>query len=249
MTESTFTERRTALITGASRGIGRVLAEALGRQGYDLILTARTAESLSPVLHGLRDAQVSCRGIELPLDRPSDLRPALSRLVDGIARLDILVLNAADGGIRVPMAEYPEDIWRTVFETNVHATQAILRALHPLLLAAPAARVLFMTTGVARRWKPHTGAYAASKAAMDAMAQIYALEVADTPIRSNSLNPGPTRTGMRAAAFPNEDPLSVKPVETLLPLLRHLLSETEAPHGQIIDADEHPLVLAGPASC
>lgn len=246
MTENAPTKRRTALITGASRGIGRVLAEALGRQGCDVILTARTAESLAPALHSLQDAKVSCMGVELPLDRPSDLKHALSGLVDAISRLDILVLNAADGGIRVPMVEYPEDIWRTVFETNVHATQTILRALHPLLLAAPAARVLFMTTGVARRWKVHTGAYAASKAAMDAIAQIYALEVAGTPIRSNSLNPGPTRTEMRAAAFPNEDPLFVKPVETLLPLLLHLLSETQAPHGQIIDADGHPLVLPGP---
>jgi NAD(P)-dependent dehydrogenase (short-subunit alcohol dehydrogenase family) len=125
----------------------------------------------------------------------------------------------------------------------VHATRRLLAGLHPLLARAPAGRVLFMSTGVARNWKADTGAYAASKAAADAIAQIYAVEQAGGTIRSNIVNPGPTRTRMRAQAYPQEDPAKLKPAETLLPLLRWLLSEA-APHGELIDAESHPLVQA-----
>ena len=102
------------------------------------------------------------------------------------------------------MTDYPPDTWRKVFEANVHATQRLLAGLHPMLVNAAAGRVLFMSTGVARNRKAMTGAYAASKAAADAIGGIYAVEHAGSTIRSNILNPGPTRTAMRAAAFPPE---------------------------------------------
>lgn len=238
---------RRALVTGASRGIGRILARKLAEDGCELILTGSNAARLNATVEEFRSHGWRCDGLVLPLEDPVALAAGLAQLTGGVDRLDRLVLNAAVGGVRVPMVVYPDDTWRTVFEANVHANRTILAALQPLLLAAPAARILFMTTGVARRWKANTGAYAASKAALDAIAQIYALEVSGTTIRSNSVNPGPTRTEMRAAAFPTEDPRQVKPPETLVPLLMHLLSDA-APHGQLIDADDHPLVHAAVAA-
>lgn len=238
---------RRALITGASRGIGHLLARTLAEEGCDLIVTGSDAGRLDATVEDFRRHGWRCDGQVLPLEDPAALAAGLARLVRDVDRLDMLVLNAAVGGVRVPMVEYPDATWRMVFEANVHANRTILATLQPLLLAAPAARIVFMTTGVARRWKANTGAYAASKAAMDALAQIYAVEMAATAIRSNIVNPGPTRTEMRAAAFPTEDPAQVKPPETLLPLLLHLLSDA-APHGQLIDADEHPLVRAAVAA-
>ncbi len=232
---------RRALVTGSTSGIGRVLAEALAADGCEVVLTATDATRVDAAAQAFRAKGWRASGIELRLESPESVEAALAELTSRFDRLDILVLNAALGGVRVPMTEYPQDVWRTVFEANVHATRHLLAGLHPLLARAAAARVLFMSTGVARNWKASTGAYAASKAAADAIAQVYAVEQRGGTIRSNIVNPGPTRTRMRAQAYPQEDPANLKPPETLLPLLLWLLS-AEAPHGELIDAEAHPLV-------
>ena len=232
---------RRALVTGSTSGIGRVLAEALAADGCEVMLTATDASRADAAAQELCNRGWPAVGIELRLESPASVEAALRAIGERFDTLDVLVLNAALGGVRVAIAEYPQHLWRTVFEANVHATRRLLAGLHPLLARAGAGRVLFMSTGVARNWKANTGAYAASKAAADAIAQIYAVEQAGSAIRSNIVNPGPTRTRMRAQAYPQEDPANLKPPETLLPLLRWLLSE-EAPHGELIDAEGHALV-------
>jgi NAD(P)-dependent dehydrogenase (short-subunit alcohol dehydrogenase family) len=234
---------RRAIVTGSTSGIGRVLAEALAADGCEVILTATDTSRVDEAVRAFRARGWQASGLELRLESPESVDAALQEIARRFDALDMLVLNAAVGGIRVPMTEYPHDLWCTVFEANVHAPRRLLAGLHPLLARAPAGRVLFMSTGVARNWKANTGAYAASKAAADAIAQIYAVEQGGGSIRSNIVNPGPTRTRMRAQAFPQEDPANLKPPETLLPLLRWLLSE-DAPHGELIDAEAHPLVRA-----
>src|SRR5690606_22462718 len=199
--------------------------------GCEVMLIATDAGRADAAARELRSRGWRASGIELRLESPASVEAAIREIGRRFDTLDMLVLNAALGGIRVPVTEYPHELWRTVFEANVNATQRLLAGLHPMLAQAPAGRVLFMSTGVARNWKPHTGAYAASKAAADALAQVYAAEQGDGTIRSNIVNPGPTRTRMRAQAYPQEDPANLKPAETLLPLLRWLLSE-EAPHGE-----------------
>jgi NAD(P)-dependent dehydrogenase (short-subunit alcohol dehydrogenase family) len=237
-------DHRRVLITGSTAGIGRVLAEALADDGCEVILTATDESHVEAAVDEFRSRGFRAHGLVLRLELPESVEAALRRYIDRFDALDMLVLNAAMGGVRVPMTDYPPDIWRAVFEANVHATQRLLAGLHPMLEKAAAGRVLFMSSGVARNRKAMTGAYAASKAAADAIGGIYAVEQAGSTIRSNILNPGPTRTGMRAAAFPHEDPANLKPPETLLPLLRLLLSVDGAPHGQLIDAESHPLVQA-----
>ncbi len=234
---------RRALVTGSTSGIGGVLAEALAADGCEVILTATDASRVDATVQEFRAKGWQASGIELRLEAPASVEAALRTLADRFDTLDMLVLNAALGGVRVPMTEYPQDLWRAVFEANVHATRRLLAGLQPMLAKAAAGRVLFMSTGVARNWKANTGAYAASKAAADAIAQIYAVEQAGGSIRSNIVNPGPTRTRMRAQAYPKENPANLKTPETLLPFLRWLLSE-EAPHGELIDAEAHSLVRA-----
>ena len=237
-------DHRRVLITGSTTGIGRVLAESLADDGCEVILTATQASRVESAVEELRSRGRRAHGLVLRLESSTSVEVALHEFTERFRGLDMLVLNAAMGGVRVRMTDYPQDLWRAVFEANVHATQRLLAGLHPMLMQATAGRVLFMSSGVARNRKAATGAYAASKAAADAVAEIYAVEQTGSTIRSNIVNPGPTRTRLRAAAFPHEEPSNLKPPETLLPLLRLLLSVEDAPHGLLIDAESHPLVQA-----
>ncbi len=231
-------EGRTALITGASRGIGAVVAKAFAREGAHCILTARNAAGLERVAADIRAAGGEARTFVLDLEDNAAIRGAIDALKASTARLDVFVANAALGGVRLPLVDYPLDAWMRLFQVNVHAYLLLLAGLHPLLAKSDAGRVVIVSTGVSRIPKATTGAYAVSKAALEAMAGIYAVEAAGTPIRINMMNPGPTRTEMRAEAFPKEDPLTVKPPEALLPLFFELASPACTRQGEWIAADK-----------
>ncbi|MFA7680700.1 MAG: SDR family NAD(P)-dependent oxidoreductase [Pigmentiphaga sp.] len=229
---------RTVLVTGASRGIGRVVARHLASQSVHCLLLARNAGALEDLSREIREAGGRADVIQCDLARlenPEALTALLSRHT---TRLDGVLLNAALGGPRLPLTDYPTDLWRQVFQVNVHATQLLLAAVHPFLLESPAGRVVFVSTGVAQNWKANTGAYAASKAAVEAIAGIYAQETADTTIRSNILSPGATRTEMRAEAYPDEDPGLLKTPASIAPLFAELLSTDCLLHGALVKADQ-----------
>ena len=152
--------------------------------------------------------------------------------------LDIFVANAALGGPRLPLVQYPLDVWTRLFQVNVHANLVLLAGLDPLLRKSDAGRVIFVTTTATRRYLANTGAYVASKAALEVMARVYALEIAGTPIRINMVTPGPTRTDMRAEAYPNEDPMTLKPPEKLVPLFLELASPSCLRQAEYIRADD-----------
>ncbi|CAN5512433.1 SDR family NAD(P)-dependent oxidoreductase [soil metagenome] len=228
---------RTALITGASRGLGLVVAQRLAADGLRCILLARDGDALDAAVGSLKASGADACAMRLDLEQAGDPRELANAVRAVTDRLDVLVLNAALGGIRVPLPDYPHDLWRQLFQVNVHAVHALLSATHPMLRESPAGRVVFVSTGVARRWKATTGAYGASKAAMEAIAGIYAVETADTSIRVNTINPGPTRTAMRASAFPDEDPSVLKTPEDIVPLFVDLSSPDCAIHGETINAD------------
>ena len=198
-------EGRVALITGATRGIGRAIALRYAAEGAHIIALARNSDQLEKL-----DDEIEAVGGTATLV-PMDLKDWAA--IDGLAaplaqrwgKLDILVGNAGLLGTIAPMPHFQPDTWEDVFKVNVHANWRLIRALDPLLRASDAGRVLFVTSGVTRRAAPHWGVYAASKAALESMAVNYAAEVQQSNVRVNMINPGATRTEMRKAAFPGED--------------------------------------------
>jgi len=220
---------RTALITGANRGIGRAIAQAYAREGAKCILAGRNKAELEKLAREIGDASV----LTLDLDKPDSIRAATK----SVAKLDILVANAAVLGARKPIAEYPFDAWVDTFQANVHANLLLIQGLDAVLRKSDAGRIVILTTGVARTPKAGSGSYAISKAALEAMAAVYAQEVAATPIRVNMVNPGPTRTQMRAQVMPKEDPLTLKTPEDIAPLFVELASPACTQQTEWISAD------------
>lgn len=226
---------RTALVTGANRGIGFAIAEAYVREGARCILSGRNPAAVRDAAARLAGGEVI--PLDLDLERPASIAAAVDA-VAALGRLDIFVANGALLGARAPMLQYPLDGWRQVFQANVHANLQLIQGLDPLLRASDAGRVIFVTSGAARRLRPGGGSYAVSKAALDALAGIYAREVASTRIRVNSVAPEPTRTEMRARVAPDEDPLTLKTPQDIAPLFVELALPDCAHHGERIDANE-----------
>lgn len=227
---------RIALVTGASRGIGAALARAFAAAGAHVILTARTVGGLEEVDDDIRAAGGTASLVEM------DLRdgPAIDRLGARIherwSRLDILVANAGILGTLTPLPHQDPDEWDEVVAVNLTANLRLIRSLDPLLRMSDAPRAIFVSSGAARICRPYWGAYAVTKAALDAMVRVYAAENERSALRINIVNPGATRTGMRAAAFPGEDPMSLKTPDALVPLFLELASPASTRHGELIDA-------------
>ena len=206
---------RIALVTGASRGIGRALALELARSGAHVVALARTQGALEEL-----DDEIRALGGEATLV-PCDIADfdALDRLGAALferwGRLDVLVGNAGVLGPLSPLAHVDVKDWTRVMAVNVTANWRLIRSLDPLLRASEAGRVVFITSGAAHRtaMKPYWGPYAVSKAALEALARTYAAEVAGAGVTVMLANPGPLRTRMRAQAMPGEDPTTLRTPE------------------------------------
>lgn len=214
-----------ALVTGASRGIGAATALALGKAGAHVILTARTAGGLEEVEDAIFNAGGSAT--IAPLDLTEN--ESVSRLAEAIGErwqgLDMLVLNAAALGTLSTVAATDFKEFAKVLTLNVTAQAAILAAFDPMLRKAAGARVLGVTSSVGRDPRAYWGTYGASKAAFDNFLRSYGEEVRHLGgIRVGLLDPGATRTRMRARAFPGEDPQTVKPPEVVADRIAALLA-------------------------
>ena len=207
-------EGRIALVTGASRGIGRAAAIALAGAGAHVILVARTVGGLEET-----DDEIQKIGGTATLV-PMNLRDfdAIDRLGASIherwGRLDALFGNAGQLGVLTPITHMEPKTWAEVMDVNLTANWRLIRSLDPLLKASDAGRALFVTSGAARKHIAYWGAYALSKSALEILALTYAVECEGTKVKVNLINPGPMRTLMRAKAMPVEDPAYlVKPDE------------------------------------
>jgi NAD(P)-dependent dehydrogenase (short-subunit alcohol dehydrogenase family) len=215
-----------ALVTGASRGIGYAIALGLAQAGAHVIASARTQGGLEE----LDDAILAATGERVTLV-PLNITDgaAVDRLGAAIyerwGKLDILVSNAGDLGLLTPMAHLDPKVWDRSLAVNMTATYRLVRSMDPLLRRAEAARAIFLTTGVAAAPKAFWGAYAATKAGMEAIVRTYADETDNTPIRCILLSPGPMRTRMRMQAFPGEDPADLTPPEAIVPLVLELVTK------------------------
>ena len=244
-------DQRTALVTGASRGIGRAVALELARQGAHVIAMARTQGALEEL-----DDAIRGEGGEATLV-PCDITDfeAIDRLGAALhgrwGRLDVLVGNAGVLGPITPLAHVDPKQWDEVIAVNVTANYRLLRSLDPLLRASDAGRVVFLSSGVAQRaeQKPYWGPYAISKGALDLMMRTYAAETATTSaVKVMSVNPGALRTRMRAKAMPGEDPQTLKTPEEVAPKVVELCGPGWAETGAIYDfPTDKVLRFAAPA--
>ena len=254
MTENCFPAERIALVTGASRGIGRAAARALAAAGVHVIALARTQgalEELDDEIRALRPGEAAPATLA-----PCDLKDfeALDRLGEAIfrrwGRLDILVGNAGLLGPITPLHHCDPKTWDDVIAVNVTANWRLIRALDPLLRVSDAGRAVFITSAAASRaqLKAYWGPYAVSKAALDALARTYAAETRNTSkIKVMLVNPGPLRTKMRASAMPGEDPLTLPAPDALAPKLVALASPEWGETGRLYDfPTDRVLDFAGP---
>ena len=200
---------RVAIVTGASRGVGRAIVEELAREGAHVVAVARGTVLLDELTARIGSA---CIPFACDLTSSEDVQKLARFVQDKWNRLDILIGNAAIMGPRTFVSALDEDGWTQVFDTNVTANWRLVHSFDRLLRAGPAGRVIFMTSGSGSRAKmaPGRGAYAISKAALDALARTYASETIDSAVRVMLANPGPLRTSLRASVAPNEDPMSLR---------------------------------------
>ncbi|MCI0598830.1 MAG: SDR family NAD(P)-dependent oxidoreductase [Beijerinckiaceae bacterium] len=229
---------RIALVTGASRGIGRAAALELARAGAHVIALARTQGALEEL-----DDVIRSGGREATLV-PCDLKDfeALDRLGAAIferwGRLDVFVANAGVLGPVTPLAHVEPNQWDEVIAVNVTANWRLIRSLDPLLRASKDGRAIFISSaaGHAAELKPYWGPYAITKAALDALARTYAAETMNiSRIKVMAVDPGPLRTRMRAAAMPGEDPMSLRTPEELAPKIVALCQADWTETGKIYD--------------
>jgi NAD(P)-dependent dehydrogenase (short-subunit alcohol dehydrogenase family) len=223
MSESLPLTDRIALVTGASRGIGRAAALALAEAGAHVVAVARTQGGLEELDDAIRTATGKSATL-VPLDIADG--DALDKLGFAIherfGRLDILVHAAAILGPMTPVSHIEPKHWDRVLAVNTTAAYRIIRTTEPLLRAAPAARAIFVTTGRVARPKAFWGPYGASKAAMEHIVRTWADELEQTPIRAVLLDPGVMRTRMRAEAMPGEDPMTLPDPSEIGPLIVEL---------------------------
>lgn len=215
---------RVAVVTGASRGIGRAAALALAEAGAHVVAVARTVGGLEELDDAIREKGGAATLV------PLDLKdyPGIDRLGAAIyerwGRLDILLGNAAVLGVITPLGHLEPRVFEEVMAVNVTANWRLIRSLDPLLRRSDAGRALFVTSGAAERCRPYWGAYSASKAALQALVKTYAGELKGTNVTANLIDPGPLRTRMRAQGRPGEDPETLEPPEAVAPDIVRMLS-------------------------
>jgi len=217
------------LVTGAGDGIGRAAARTSALYGADVILLGRTRSKLEAVSDWIQE-RTDTSPVIVPCDLAAladeNANALTDATLDAFGRLDGLIHNASLLGPKVPIAFYPSTDWQQVFTVNVFAVFLLTRALLPALEKSESASVLMTSSSVGRKARAYWGAYAASKFALEGLTEVLADEHEHTGrIRFNSVNPGGTRTAMRAAAYPAEDPATVPPPEARMDLYLYLLSD------------------------
>ena len=234
-------EKRIILVTGAGDGIGKAVAIGAAKSGATVILAGRTVAKLEQVYKLIIEA-----GGPEPSIYPVDLAGATAKDYDDLGvlideqfgRLDGLLHNAAILGLRSPLTNYSSELWSKVIQVNLTAQFQMTQSLMTVLEKSQDASIIFTTSGVGRVGKAFWGAYAVSKFAIEGMVQTWASEVEGLgSVRINAINPGATRTNMRAQAFPAENPNDLKTPEDILPAYLYLLGQDSiGVNGQSIEA-------------
>lgn len=227
---------RIALITGATRGIGRAVALAFAREGAHVIAVARTSGALEELDDEIKAAGGSATLVRLNLTHSAKLDALGPTIFQRWGKLDILVANAGILGTLTPLGHVSERDWAQVLEINLTANWRLIRTLDPLLRKSDAGRAIFVTSGAAKNCRPYWGPYSISKAALDALVKTYAGEVAESSVRANLLNPGAVATAMRAKAMPGEDPGTLPKPEDIVETFIRMAMPDYPENGKTVSA-------------
>jgi NAD(P)-dependent dehydrogenase (short-subunit alcohol dehydrogenase family) len=237
MTDTPALTGRIALVTGASRGLGYSIALKLAEAGAHVIATARTQAGLEELDDAINAAGGACTLVPLDVQAPDGVEKLAEAIESRWGKLDALVVNAGVLGDLMPAAQLTSKIWNEVLAVNLIAPARFIRAFEPLLKKSDAGRAVFTTSGVgSRNAKAFWAAYGASKAGLDNLVQSWAQELDGSPLKVNLVDPGRTRTRMRAKAAPGEDPLSIPHPDEIAPIFVSLCSPSETRHGEIVSA-------------
>jgi NAD(P)-dependent dehydrogenase (short-subunit alcohol dehydrogenase family) len=226
---------RIALVTGASRGIGFATSVALAKAGAHVVAVARTVGGLEELDDAIRATGGAATLVPVDLKDHDGITRLGVALNERYGHLDVLVGNAGILGPLSPLGHIEPKVWDEVMAVNVIANAQLIRVMDPLLKAAAAGRVAFVTSGAASSAKAYWGPYAVSKAALELLARTYAAETVTTPVRVNLLNPGATRTRMRAAAMPGEDPMGLKTADQVAEKIVELCLPSFTETGKLYD--------------
>lgn len=232
---------RIILVTGAGEGIGREAALQYAANGATVILLGRTQEKLDHIYDEIEAAgypQAAIVPMNLEVATEHDYIELCNMLHQEFGRLDGILHNASILGVRTPIDNYDPVIWHQVMQVNLNAPFMLTQTLMPLLTASEDASIVFTSSSVGRTGKAYWGAYAVSKFGTEGLMQVLADELENTPnIRVNAINPGATRTNMRAYAYPGENPDTVRTPAEIMPVYLYLMGpDSQGTHGQSIDA-------------
>jgi NAD(P)-dependent dehydrogenase (short-subunit alcohol dehydrogenase family) len=226
---------RVALVTGASRGIGRATALELAKAGAHVVALARTTGGLEELDDEIQKVGGSATLVPLDIKDFAALDRLGASLFDRFKKLDVLIGNAGQLGTVSPLGHIDPKVWDDVIAVNLTANWRLIRSVDPLLRLSDAGRAVFITSGVARTTRAYWGLYAASKAALEVLARTYAAEIANTKAKINLFNPGPIRTRMRAKAMPGEDPMTLDTPEQAAEAILQLCLPSCEESGKIYD--------------
>ena len=215
---------RIALVTGASRGLGRAAALALARTGAHVIAVARTVGGLEELDDAIKAEGGSASLVPLDLTDFDAIDRLGATIFERWGRLDMLLGNAGQLGVLSPLPHVDVAVWDKTLAINLTANWRLIRSMDPLLRQSEAGRALFISSGAARHCRPFWGPYSITKAGLEAMVRTYAKEMQSTAVRANMIDPGPMRTAMRAKAMPGEDPETLPTPEQHTPKIIEMLS-------------------------
>jgi NAD(P)-dependent dehydrogenase (short-subunit alcohol dehydrogenase family) len=230
-------EGKVAVITGASKGLGKALALAYAKEGARVIINARSKGSIHPVAEEVEALGSEVLALAADVSKSADVERLVDAATQRFGKIDVLVNNAGLLGPRVAIEEYPEDEWRRVIDANLTGPFLITKAAVPRMLEG--ASIVNVVSGVSVEGRAGWGAYSVSKFGVEGLTQILAAELEERGIRANAVDPGGMRTEMRAAAYPEEDPMTrITPEENTDVFLYLASDESKGVTGQRFKAQE-----------
>jgi NAD(P)-dependent dehydrogenase (short-subunit alcohol dehydrogenase family) len=229
---------RIALVTGASRGIGRAVAKAFAAEGAHVILVGRTQGALEELDDEIRAVGGSASLVPVDLAKFEQIDRIGAALYERFGRLDVLVGNAGSLGMLAPVGHIGLEEWQEAIDVNLTANYRLIRSLDPLLRLSEAGRAIFVTSAITEGVFPFWGAYAATKAGLEALVLTYAGEMRQTKVKVNLIDPGIVRTRLRATAFPGEAAEKLAAPESVTEAFVKLAEAASPWHGEILKAAE-----------